>query len=158
PEPVYRGGGPAYTDDCRTIHPREVQNFASASNNAYGVTLSTSVSVFDHLDPRVHRNPATPEPSWIVLQPLLFASRKDCPSRGGWYLQTGDHHFCFSMTSHQPGWTNGYRAGIAGNAPLRAVVKENLEDEGKLPPTQSFVGVNANNIVVSALKKCEDDN
>jgi alpha-mannosidase len=158
PEPVYRGGGPAYTDDCRTIHPREVQNFASASNDVFGVTLSMSVSVFDHVDPRQYRNPATPEQPRIVLQPLLFASRKDCHSRGGWYLQAGDHHFSFSLTSHQPGWADGFRAGVAANAPLRAIVKENLEDGGVLPPTKSFVGVVADNVVVSTLKKCEDDN
>lgn len=157
PDPIYRGGGPAYSDDCRTIHPREVQTFASASNNTFGGTVSLSVSVFDHLDPRIHRNPEAPEQPRIVLQPLLFASRKDCHSRGGWYLQAGDHHFSFSMSFHQPGWLNGFRSGIAGNVPLRAVVKDDHEDGGTLPPTKSFVTIAADNVVLSALKKCEDD-
>jgi hypothetical protein len=39
--------GPAYTDICAEIHPRETLNFISASDQVMGVTLSTSVAACD---------------------------------------------------------------------------------------------------------------
>ncbi|MCK7473252.1 MAG: hypothetical protein MZV49_06380 [Rhodopseudomonas palustris] len=79
------------------------------------VTFSTSVAVNDYKDP-------TDDPvPYPVLQPILLASRRSCHGEGNWYLQEGDHHYRFSLTSHAAGWRNGYRAGIAANAPLIAV-------------------------------------
>ncbi len=46
--------GPAYTDICAEIHPRETLNFMSASDQSMGVTLSTSVAACDWVDPTLH--------------------------------------------------------------------------------------------------------
>ncbi|MBI5667776.1 MAG: alpha-mannosidase [Chloroflexi bacterium] len=150
-EPVYPGG-PVYNVDCRTLHPREVQNFISASGPAFGVTLSSSVAACDYIDPTTLRPVRYP-----ILQPLLLASRKSCHSKGNWYVQGGDHHYHFSILSHPPGWTNGSRYGVQANHPLRAVARQGMASSGELPPQHSFLSVSPESVMLSALKKAEDD-
>jgi alpha-mannosidase len=150
-------GGPAYgnlvyDELCSDIRPREVQNFISAGDDAFGVTLTTSVAVCDFKDP-------TPSPvPYPILQPILLASRRSCHSEGNWYLQEGDHNYRFSMTSHGPGWRNGYKQGIQPNNPLVAINGMPEADEAaQLPESLSFVSLSASNVLVSTLKKAEDD-
>jgi alpha-mannosidase len=149
-------GGPAhgnlvYDEECSDIRPREVQNFMSAGDDALGVTLTTSVAVCDYKDPT-----ASPV-AYPVLQPVLLASRRSCHGEGNWYLQEGDHHYRFSLTSHGPGWRNGYQAGIQPNNSLIAVVNPAAGDGASLPESMSFLSVSAPNVLVSTLKKAEDD-
>jgi alpha-mannosidase len=150
-------GGPAYgnlvyDEPCSEIRPREVQNFIGAGNDALWVTLTTSVAVCDFKDP-------TPSPAaYPILQPILLASRRSCHGEGNWYLQEGDHNFRFSMTSHGPGWRNGYKRGIQPNRPLIAVNAMPRTDAAAwLPGTMSFLSSSAPNVLVSAIKKAEDD-
>ena len=150
-------GGPAYgnlvyDELCSDIRPREVQNFISAGDDAFGVTLTTSVAVCDFKDP-------TPSPvPYPILQPILLASRRSCHGEGNWYLQEGDHHYRFSMTSHGPGWRNGYKQGIRPNNPLIAINAIPKSDAAaSLPESMSFVSLSAPNVLVSTLKKAEDD-
>jgi len=150
-------GGPAYgnlvyDEYCSDIRPREVQNFLYAGDDAFGLTLSTSVAVNDYKDPT-----DTPVP-YPVLQPILLASRRSCHGEGNWYLQEGDHHFRFSVTSHAAGWRNGYRAGIAANNLLIAVNGMPRADEAAyLPESMSFLSLSAPNVLVSTIKRAEDD-
>ncbi|MCX6568565.1 MAG: glycosyl hydrolase-related protein, partial [Candidatus Aminicenantes bacterium] len=147
-------GGPAYgnlvyDEEMSDIRPREVQNFLYAGNEQFGVTLTTSVAVNDYKDP-------TDAPvRYPVLQPILLASRRSCHGEGNWYLQEGDHHYRFSVTSHAAGWRNGYRAGISSNEPLIAVVGPAAEPWADLPETQSFLPFNAPNLVLSTMKEAE---
>jgi len=149
-------GGPAYgnlnyDEPCSQIRPREVQNFLSASGPDFGLTMSTSVAVNDYQDP-------TFDPvSYPVLQPVLLASRRSCHGEGNWYLQEGDHEFRFFIFSHKPGWENGYRLGIQANAPLLAVVNPASASFASLPEEQSFFSVSAPNVLISTIKKGEDD-
>ena len=149
-------GGPAYgslnyDEPCSDIRPREVQNFLSVSGKEFGLTMSTSVSVNDYQDP-------TPSPApYPILQAVLLASRRSCHGEGNWYLQEGDHHYSFSITSHDPGWTNGYKPGIQANSPLFVVLGAQPEKDANLPAEMSFFGVSVPNVLVSAIKKCEDD-
>jgi len=79
--------------------------------------MSTSVAVNDYRDP-------TPDPApYPVLQAVLLASRRSCHGEGNWYLQEGDHHYRFSLTSHAPGWTSAWRPGREANSPLFAVLE-----------------------------------
>jgi len=149
-------GGPAYgnlvyDELCSDIRPREVQNFLYAGNDAFGLTLSTSVAVNDYKDPT-----GNPVP-YPVLQPILLASRRSCHGEGNWYLQEGDHHFRFSVTSHAAGWRNGYRAGIAANSPLIAVVPRTAPVGTGLPEFRSFLPFAASNLVLSTMKRSEED-
>jgi alpha-mannosidase len=149
-------GGPAYgslnyDEPCAIIRPREVRDFLSVSGKDFGLTMSTDVAVNDYQDP-------TPSPApYPVLQAVLLASRRSCHGEGNWYLQEGDHHYSFSITSHDPGWTNGYKPGIQANSPLFAVVGARPKAGANLPDEMSFFQISAPNILVSTIKKCEDD-
>ncbi|TFH38875.1 MAG: alpha-mannosidase, partial [Bacteroidia bacterium] len=142
--------GERYVTNCSDIHPRGIQNWIGASDNRIGVTLSSSVAVADFIDPR--DNPL----QGPVLQPILLASRQSCHWEGNDYLQTGDHHYHFSFTTHRPGWENGYRFGTGSNEKLFAVQGYRKYSDAKLPETMSFFSIDAENIMVSAVKKAED--
>jgi alpha-mannosidase len=148
-------GGPAYgnlvyDEEMKDIRPREVQNFLTAGNDAFGLTLTTSVAVNDYRDP-------TDDPvAYPVLQPVLLASRRSCHGEGNWYLQKGDHHYRFSVTSHAAGWRNGYRAGIAANDPL-IVIAPVEGPKADLPESRSFLPYSGSNIVLSTMKKAEGE-
>jgi len=149
-------GGPAYgnlvyDEPCSQIRPREVQNFLSASGGRFGVTMSTSVAVNDYQDPTT--NPA----GYPVLQAVLLASRRSCHGEGNWYLQEGDHAYRFSIFSHDPGWQKGYKLGIQANNLLVPVVNPASNHDAALPQEKSFFSVSAGNVLVSTIKKCEDD-
>ena len=140
-----------YTTPCKDIHPREVQDWFSVSDGKAGITIQSSVAVFDWIDP-------TDDPAdYPVLQPILLASRKSCHGEGNYYLQPGNHTFSFSLYSHQGDWKNGYQQGTQANQPAHAVVVNTLETEGQLPETFSFASVSGKGAVISAIKKCEDD-
>jgi alpha-mannosidase len=140
-----------YAQPVADVRPREVQNFVSANEAAFGVTMSSDVAVMDFLDPTEH------PVEYPVLQPVLLASRRSCHGLGNWYLQEGDHHYRFSLTSHKPGWNNGHRQAIGTNDPLIAVVQRGRTPEASLPPRHGFLAVSAPNWIVSALKKRDDD-
>jgi alpha-mannosidase len=88
---------------------------------------------------------------------VLLASRRSCHGEGPWYLQQGDHHYRFSLTSHAPGWQHGQRQGIEANAPLLPVVDPPKDLQPRLPESMSFVSLDADNVVLSTIKKSEDD-
>ena len=94
------------------INPREIENFISASDENSGVTLSTNLAVADWIDP------GRESVDYPVLQGIMLSSHKSCHYLGNWYHQTGAHHFRFTLTSHEPGWKNGYHFGVEGNHPL----------------------------------------
>jgi alpha-mannosidase len=91
------------------------------------------------------------------LQPILLASRRSCHGQGNWYLQEGDHHYVFSLTSHAPGWRNGYKAAIQANVGLFPIVRISAAGRTDLPAERSFVALSASNVLISAIKKAEDD-
>jgi len=147
-------GGPAYgnlvyDEEMKDIRPREAQNFLYAGDDRFGLTLTTSVAVNDYQDP-------TDDPvAYPVLQPVLLASRRSCHGEGNWYLQEGDHHYRFSVTSHGAGWQNGWRAGIAANEPLIPIVDPKTGPNADLPEARSFLPYSAPNLVLSTMKKAE---
>ena len=141
-----------YAQPVADVRPREVQNFASASDGFAGVTMSSDVAVMDFMDPTDHPVP------YPVLQPVLLTSRRSCHGLGNWYLQEGDHSYSFSLFSHAPGWTGGYRQAIGANDPLIAVVPNHHATGVSLPAVHGFLTVSAKNWIVTALKKCDDDN
>jgi len=147
--PVY--GNLVYDELFADIRPREVQNFLYAGDGHFGVTLTTSVAVNDYKDPT---DAPVPYP---VLQPILLASRRSCHGEGNWYLQEGDHHYRFSVVSHTSGWRNGYRAGIAAGSPLIVVGNPASGPGASLPEAKSFLPFASPNIILSTMKKAEND-
>jgi alpha-mannosidase len=142
--------GERYSTLCKEVHPRGIQNWISSSNAGFGVTLSSSVAVADWIDPT--DNPVKNQ----ILQPVLMASRKSCHWEGNDYLQTGDHYFSFSMTSHQPGWQNGALFGRQSNEKLLAVKPVHKFENVSLPESLSFFKTDRENVLVSTIKKCDD--
>ena len=144
--------GERYTTPCKDFHPRGIENWISAGNSDFGVTMSSSVVAADWIDPT--DNPV----DYTILQPILLASRKSCHWEGNEYLQTGNHHFRFSITSHKPGWENGFHFGRQANEKLLAVWAGEKYASARLPESLSFFGVDQNNVLVSTIKKAEDSN
>jgi alpha-mannosidase len=140
-----------YNTPCSQVHPREVQDWFSASDGKTGITISSDVAVFDWIDPTT--DPAE-DP---VLQPVLLASRKSCHGEGNYYLQPGDHYYNFSVYSHAGDWQNGYRLGTQSNQPLEAVITKKVSGKGNMPETMSFISVENKNLILSTIKKCDDD-
>ena len=143
--------GERYTQHCKDVRPREVQDFISARDDNVAVTISSSVSVFDFKDPT--DNPV----SYPILQPILLSSRRSCNIKGNWYLQPGDHSYQFSFFSYSPSSKNAYRLGKQANRPLFAFVSETTAKAPALPEQKSFCSVEPQNVIVSTIKKCDDD-
>jgi alpha-mannosidase len=143
--------GERYKTPCKEIHPRGIGNWIGANNADIGVTMSSSVAVADYIDPT--DNPA----SETILQPVLISSRRSCHGEGNEYLQTGDHSFSFSLTSHKPVAENRFRSGMEANEKLRAVFQPEPYAEASLPEELSFFSVDQDNLIISTVKKSEDE-
>lgn len=144
--------GERYYVENKEQRPRGIGNWIAGSGDQFGVTLSSSVAVADYKDP------TQPGVAQTILQPILLASRKSCHWLGNEYNQTGDHYYHFSLTSHRPDDVEGVRFGTAANDRLQAVYNPQPYRNATLPLTQSFISLSSENVVVSAFKKCEDDN
>jgi len=143
--------GERYYVENKDQRPRGIGNWIGVSGKDFGITVSSSVAVADYQDPTVHPVDNT------ILQPILFASRKSCHWEGNEYLQIGDHYFHFSLTSHAPGWKQGCRFGQMANEKLLAVFAPKAYKDAALPQSFSFFDIQNANVVVSTIKKCEDD-
>ena len=88
----------------------------------------------------------------------MLASRRSCHGEGNEYLQTGNHYFSFSLTSHKPGFENGFKQGRQANEKLLTVIDPVEAKSATLPEEASFFSVDSPDISVSAIKKAEDDN
>lgn len=143
--------GERYTTICSEVHPRGVENWIGASDADFGVTMSTSTAVADYIDPTGLAVGALP------LQAILLASRRSCHGEGNEYLQTGDHYYNFSLTSHKPGYQNGYHFGRQANEKLMAIVDPDMALKSFLPEETCFFSVDKPNISLSAIKKAENE-
>jgi alpha-mannosidase len=144
--------GERYIVPCEDIHPRGIENWISTNSSRLGVTISSSAGVVDYIDPT--NNPVKQQ----IIQPVLIASRRSCHAEGPEYPQTGDHYFHFTLTSHMPGWQNGYYAGMEGNEPFYKVVNPQKYEGAALPEKMSFFSTGSKNILISTIKKAEDEN
>ena len=142
--------GGTYRQMPKDINPREIENFISASNPEFGFTMSTNLAVADWIDP------TREAVSYPVLQGILLSSHKSCHGEGNWYHQTGAHHFKISISTHQPGWENGYYFGVEENHPLSAILKVKSQN-GTLPAEHSFVSLSSPFVRMTAFKKGDDD-
>jgi len=143
-----------YSTPCKDVHPREVQDWFSATDGETGLTISSDVAVFDYIDP------TDKKVDYTILQPLLLASRKSCHGAGNYYLQPGNHHYRFSLYTHSGDWRNGYRLGTQSRQPLQSLVGNPQASKGStLPDEHSFATLTGGKgVIISTIKKCEDDN
>lgn len=141
--------GGTYRQMPKEIHPREIQNFMTISDNQKGVTVSTNVVTADWIDP------SRESADYPVMNFVLLSTHKSCHGLGNWYHQTGSHHFKFSLSSHLPGWKNGYHFGVEGNHPFYSI-KHEAKQKGELPAEKSFVSISNPFAVVTTIKKAEN--
>jgi alpha-mannosidase len=74
------------------------------------------------------------------------------------HADEGHHAFTYSLYPHGGGWREALtvRRGYELNYPLLSIVVAN--HTGGLPDAQSFLDVREDHVIVSAVKKSEDDN
>lgn len=65
-----------------------------------------------------------------VIQAIMLSSHKSCHGEGNWYLQEGAHVFKFAITTHKPGWENGYCFRKENNYDFYTVVKKEKNSHG----------------------------
>lgn len=142
-----------YDEELKNIHPREVLNWFAAVNKDQTVLISSDVSAFDWMDPT--DNPV----GYPVLQPVLLASRVSCNGKGNWYLQPGDHHFRFSLTSGKTSQTDLMKTDIENNQEFYsyANIHHRSSEKALLPEELGFFEFNEPGVLVSTIKKAEDD-
>ena len=141
--------GERYTSACAEVHPRGIGNWISAADDTAAVTLSSSVAVWDWIDPR------NPERNAPFLQPILLASRHSCHGEGFQYAQPGDHSFRFSLTSHAPDLGHADRFGKAAVQPLTVFLPTG-RGAATLPETRSFFSVDSPAVHLATWKKSEE--
>jgi hypothetical protein len=121
-----------------------------------------------------------------LIQPVLLCTLVDleCPGQKDhpWWTQPGRHRFDFALSTHPGTWKENWRFGWEFSNPLAVVVARDLEAAdavvdhyatqdppekrtssvrkhtyGVLPEEYSFCSVEPSNVVISTIKKCEDD-
>lgn len=141
-----------YSTPCKDVHPREVQDWFGASDKKASVTISSDVSVFDWIDPtgQILSQP--------LLQPLLLASRRSCNESelANWYLQRGNHSFRFSFFSNSGAWKSGWKNGKQAAQPLMVLENVQKSAASSLPERFSFAGVDKENVIISTIKKNDE--
>jgi len=145
----YTVGG-TYDFNPNASHPREIQNFISASGNGIGFTLASDVNTADWIDPGRNKE------YYTVLQGVLLSSHHSCHGLGEWYSQEGTHNYHFSIIGHNVGWENGYKYALESNHPYTIVEKANKG--GNLPANQSLIKISDPLVSISTLKKADNNN
>jgi alpha-mannosidase len=130
-------------------YPREVQDWVYATANGIGVTVGTSVGAV------AFRSFGEQGANQPLIAPILLADIRNPQDKQ--YVQPGQHSFVFSLTSHAPGFENGFRAGIASQNALYAVTAT-PGPAADLPLSRSFFETSGGAALISAIKKAEDDN
>lgn len=144
--------GERYKDEVSTIHPRGILNWFGAKTNDVNVMLTSSVAVVDYIDPTDNPTDKT------ILQPILLASRRSCHWLGTFYEQHGDHKFEFSLRSDAVNSETSAIESRAANYTPYVVYNPEKYTSASLAPKLSFFNIDKEGVVISTIKKSEDDN
>ncbi len=142
--------GGTYWQKPEDIHPRESQNFVTASADNMEITLSSRMAVFDYIDP------TRDAVSYPVLQAVMLTTQKSCHGEGPWYYQRGRHVFRLSINSHAPGWKEAFAFGLSNNHQFYAV-PATPGKHASLPARMSFFASTASGTMITAVKKADDN-
>lgn len=142
--------GERYTPLCKDVHPRAIMDWFSANNDDVAVTLSSSVAAVDWVNP-THNTQAN------LLQHILLASRTSCHWEGNEYSQHGNHYYRHVLTSSKTGDVKGTRIAKQFNEPLSVVVNPERSAKATLAETMEFFAIDNKDVVVSTIKKAEDN-
>lgn len=130
---------------------RQIQDWVFAGNGDWGFTLSADHNLIEVSDTAItvdmlrgtRFSPVTTERNGQTIQDLRPPA--------------GTYVFRYSFTSGPGGWTarKPWRSGMAFSAPLIPVSTANTIAEDTLPPSSSFLSFEADNLVLSAMKKAD---
>ena len=143
--------GERYTQEVSRVRPRGIQNWIGL----YGSRARRDAQLIGggvglHGPDGTSSGNAPAPAGAACLAKELPRGRSMVPAEGGSSLPL------FPDVS-RPGWQSGQRQGVEANAPLIAVVDRPENPEAHLPESGSFVSLDADNLVLSTMKKCEDD-
>ncbi len=130
---------------------RQIQDWVFAGNSDWGFTLSADHNLIEVSDTAITAD---------MLRGTRFSPVTTV--RNGQTIQdvrppAGTYVFRYSFTSGRGDWTAGksWRSGMAFSAPLIPVTAANTIAESPLPPSRSFLSFDADNVVLSAIKKAD---
>jgi len=150
------GTGPHQHDEISKeswLQSRHIQNWIFVGDQQSGATISTNAA-FVKLSDGVIRGE--------MLRGARFTSvkvvRGDAITSMD-YPPPGRYTFKYSITSGPGDWkaNRSYRSGMNFNNPLLPVSVVDDISPKPLPPSQSFFSINADNVILSALKKADDN-
>ena len=136
---------------------REAINWIDASSpnfNSNGCLLASDVTV------HVFRDESEHAVSYPMLQHVLLSVRKSLAwNPEYWCTQKGDHRYRMAILPHLGDWSRRYRDGIAFNYRLLAFTADTggSRSAGPLPAAQNRLVLEPHNLVLTAMKKGEDD-
>jgi alpha-mannosidase len=149
---------PNYDGGASPIAYREAVNWIDASSPNYmdaGCLAASDITLHIFQD-------ETDQPvSYAVLQHVLLSTRK---SRAWhpetWTVQKGDHRYRMALLPHGGNWRLRYREAIGFNYRLVAFAGQEkaVGQEAPASITQSYLELEPKNLVLMAMKKCDDDN
>ncbi len=130
---------------------RQIQDWVFAGNNDWGFTVSADHNLVEVSNTAIRADMLrgtrfSPVTVTKNGQPVL-----DARPPAGTYM------FRFSFTSGKGDWSTGksWRAGMSFSTPLIPVTSANKLSEKPLAPEKSFFSINADNIVLTAMKKAD---
>ncbi len=132
---------------------REIQDWIFAGTSDWGFTVG-----LDHYLVRLDKNLIRTQ----MLRGLRWTSGRI--TRGetvytNQYPPPGHYIFHYTFSSGRGDWkeAGSFKTGIDFNSPLIPVSVEDELSKKSLPPSQSFLSLSSDNLVLSAVKKSEDD-
>ena len=130
---------------------RQIQNWISSSSRDWNLTISADHQKFT-VDKDSIRGDMIRGTTFNQLR--TYQDGRPVPVKQPW---AGTYIFNFSISSSKGDWaaTQAWRQGMAFNNPLIGVVSEDELSPKTLPPEQSFLSVDGDSLVVSALKMAD---
>jgi alpha-mannosidase len=131
---------------------RQIQDWVFAGNNKWGFTVSADHNLIEIGNSAIRAD---------MLRGTLF-SPVTIVRNGQTVLDArpsaGTYTFRFSVTSGRGDWSaeKSWRAGMAFSTPLIPVSALNALSMKPLPSEKSFLSLNADNLVLTALKKADE--
>jgi alpha-mannosidase len=132
---------------------RQVQDWVFAGSKEWGYTVASDHQFLTVDDASIRAG---------MLRGTLYSPlrvvRGDEPTLSVW-PRAGKYVFHYSFSSGKGDWdaSKSWRAGMDFNMPLIPVTAVNELSEKPLPPERSFFSIDADNLVLTALKKADRD-
>jgi len=156
PNNIMPGAGPRARDEIQKdawVKYREIQDWIWVGTKNYGFTVAIDHNLL-RFDNCIIRSQ--------MLRGLRWTSgriTRDGITTTNQYPPEGNYTFRYSFTSGRGDWkeNDSYKTGIDFNTPLIPVAVADEISEKSLPPSASFLRLSSDDLVLSAVKKAEND-